>query len=145
MNVGDYVRTKNGEIGKLVNVEVYYVLGQNDKDKYSCVLFKNDYVPALVLNDFIIKKGQLIDLIEVGDYVNGLPVESIGGIWNDENDIRVWLGVATYGKKSDLPNHKYVVKDEFENDYDLKFRCITPKDIKSIVTKEQFENMEYKI
>ena len=114
MKVGDYVRTKNGEIGKLVNVEIYYVLGQNDKDKFSCVLFNNSYVPCIVSNNFIIKKGQLIDLIQVGDYVNGEKVCAIG-----ENSGDVYI--------RDL--------QEF----------ILAKDIKSIVTKEQFESMEYKV
>ena len=114
MKVGDYVRTKSGEIGKLVNVEVYYVLGQNDKDKFSCVLFNNSYVPCIVSNDFIIKKGQLIDLIEVGDYVNGERVINI------------------------IKEHKYLEVSDEEV-------IIDEEDIKSIVTKEQFESMKYKV
>ena len=119
MKVGDYVRTKNGEIGKLVNVEVYYVLGQNDKDKFSCVLFNNSYVPCIVSNDFIIKKGQLIDLIEVGDYVNGEKVTKV---------------------VLDSIECNYI-----ELDYSYNKHLIRNKDIKSIVTKEQFESMEYKV
>ena len=114
MKVGEYVRTKNGEIGKLVNVEIYYVLGQNDKDKFSCVLFNNSYVPCIVSNDFIIKKGQLIDLIEIGDYVNGERVINI------------------------IKKHKYLEVSDEEI-------VIDEKDIKSIVTKEAFESMEYRI
>ena len=126
MKVGDYVRTKNGEIGKLVNVEVYYVLGQNDKDKFSCVLFNNSYVPCIVSNDFIIKKEQLIDLIEVGDYVNGSRVEEI----------------------EEYNGEKYLYLEEMEysnanQDY-INVYC-KQEYIKSIVTKEQFESMEYKI
>lgn len=121
MQVGDYVRTKSGEIGKLVNVEVYYVLGQNDKDKYSCVLFNNNYIPAIVSNEFIIKKGQLIDLIEVGDYVNGYMVENIDAGLNGDI-IEIATG-TNYFQSPSLYN----------------------EDIKSIVTKEQFKEMEYKI
>jgi len=115
MKVGDYVRTKSGEIGKLVNVEVYYVLGQNDKDKFSCVLFNNSYVPCIVSNDFIIKKGQLIDLIEVGDYVNGRIVDEF--IYLDKLGL---IGLSELEKE------------------DEKF-------IKSIVTKEQFEAIKYEV
>ena len=118
MKVGDYVRTKNGEIGKLVNVEIYYVLGQNDKDKFSCVLFNNSYVPCIVSNDFIIKKGQPIDLIETGDYVNGLKVDEIDekGIYN-YNSYDGWrVNIASCNEE-----------------------------IKSIVTSEQFSQMEYRI
>ena len=121
MKVGDYVRTKNGEIGKLVNVEIYYVLGKNDKDKFSCVLFNNNYVPCIVSNDFIIKKGQLIDLIEVGDYVDGLKVIDIVEHLHGHKDIIMTNGKFQWATSND--------------DYDIK----------SIVTKEQFESMEYKI
>lgn len=119
MKVGDYVRTKNGEIGKLVNVEIYYVLGQNDKDKFSCVLFNNSYVPCIVSNDFIIKKGQPIDLIEVGDYVNGSYIYSIV----EEN------------KNTGQPRVLFTEEDG----------VLGSGEIKSIVTKEQFERMEYRI
>ena len=126
MKVGDYVRTKNGEIGKLVNVEVYYVLGQNDKDKFSCVLFNNSYAPCIVSNDFIIKKGQLIDLIEVGDYVNGLKVSRVGGTYHGRKD-------------------KAIYCDRCVDKETGKWTMIYDDEIKSIVTKEQFESMEYKV
>ena len=129
MKVGDYVRAKNGEIGKLVNVEVYYVLGQNDKDKYSCVLFNNSYIPCIVSNDFIIKKGNLIDLIQVGDYVNRMLITNIwkdnetGNIEIEFNDKESYLYPKTCNYESKVSKYK----------------------IKSIVTKEQFESMEYKL
>jgi len=129
LRVNDYVRTNKGNIDKLTD--------------------KNIIIYEVALTGFgekpIKSSPNIIDLIEEGDYVNGLPVERVEGTWDNENDIRIWFGVATYGKKTDLPNHKYIVKDEFENDYELRFRNIAPKDIKSIVTKEQFESMEYKV
>lgn len=60
----------------------------------------------------------IIDLIEVGDYVNGYLVLNV----LDFNDNTRILSL--------------------ERIYDNK---ITEEDIKSIVTKEQFENMEYRI
>lgn len=59
----------------------------------------------------------IIDLIEVGDYVNGYLVEDVGN---------TFLNIATGSNYFQKPTI-------FEND------------IKSIVTKEQFESMEYKI
>jgi len=61
-----------------------------------------------------IKIGKLIDLIEVGDYVNGERVINI------------------------IKKHKYLEVSDEEV-------VIDEKDIKSIVTKECFEGMEYKI
>ena len=90
MNVGDYYRTKYG-INKLTEGKC-------------------------VLNDIIKSSPNIIDLIEVGDYVNGYRITTIGsnGIYAED-----------------------------ENGYLIKM--FTKEDIKSIVTKEQFESMEYKV
>ena len=64
-----------------------------------------------------------IDLIEVGDYVNGLRINSITEV--DENhDVRLVWNLTTYG------------------DDDISF---SNEEIKSIVTKEQFESMKYEV
>lgn len=65
----------------------------------------------------------IIDLIEVGDYVNGYKVVEI-----DE-----------YGPISS-PKQKYL-----KVDCSKLFNALYIENIKSIVTKEQFESMEYKI
>ena len=142
MNVGDYVRTKNGSFTK-----IKAICEQRWKEPeciYSRVLCEDNEIYEYP--KYIKSSPNIIDLIEVGDYVNGLPVERIGRTLDDENDIRVWFGVATYGRTIlNQINHRYTVKDEFEDDYSLRFRCIKPEDIKSIVTKEQFSQMEYKV
>lgn len=61
----------------------------------------------------------IIDLIEVGDYVNGFRVEYV---YNPTGNKVLWI------KLSCNPI------DNYEN-----------KDIKSIITKEQFEQMSYKV
>ena len=95
MKVGDYYRTKYG-INKLTEGK--------------CVL------------DNIIKSSpNIIDLIEVGDYVNGHRIEEIS--------------INKYDVK--------VLYYEIPSDYGYKE--MLAKQIKSIVTKEQFENMEYKV
>lgn len=105
LNVGDYVRTDIGEIRKVVRVtDDLYVL---DKD----VVFAH--------KDKIKKSNpNIIDLIEVGDYVNGRIV-----------------------CKNDEENYLYLIGF----DADGNFYEDSIKDIKSVVTKEQFEQMEYKI
>lgn len=68
---------------------------------------------------FIIGKPSfnIIDLIEVGDYVNGYYVEDV---------LKAFVNVAVGSNYFQSPT-------------------IYEKDIKSVVTKEQFENMKYRI
>ena len=109
MEVGEYCRTDKGKIGKIVHFE------PRDKYPYSYdrVILDTEGHKRTTRN--IIKcSPNIIDLIEVGDYVNG---EEIIQVINDGKMSRVKSIDGTY----------------FEND------------IKSIVTKEQFESMEYKV
>ena len=64
-----------------------------------------------------------IDLIEVGDYVNGLRINSITEV-DDNHDVRLVWNLTTYG------------------DDDIAF---SNEEIKSIVTKEQFESIKYEV
>lgn len=110
MNVGDYVRIKNKAgwccIGKIVNINEF----REPDMKYCIDIQGEDYI--FVPEDMIAKSSpNIIDLIEVGDYVNGYEVTS-----KDQ-----FLGFG---------NHDwYMINDE----------------IKSIVTKEQFSQMKYKV
>ena len=69
--------------------------------------------------DIIKASHNIIDLIEVDDYVNGSKVQEIG---------EGYVEIEEYsGLNNDMP---FVVKTE---------------DIKSIVTKEQFESIKYSL
>ena len=112
-----YVRTKKG-IAKIVEIfdkenEPYYGA------KYRTDTFLEIYYDSEYIGDEDISKSShnIIDLIEVGDYVNGLKVIDIV-----ENDIYI----------SDYYAESYIGMAKV-------------KDIKSIVTKEQFSQMEYKV
>lgn len=99
-----YVRTKKGEIfdcyeSEQMHKPIYYP----KKSK------TNGYIDY---NEVYKKSNNIIDILEVGDYVNGEKV-------TDKFDYLLVFGNADY------------YKDENE--------------IKSIVTKEAFESMEYKI
>ena len=119
MKVGDYVRTKDGKLAKIVKIDF-----DDEEQKDICIFDKEiilyyeytaDNCYKEEVDIYIIKSSpNIIDLIEVGDYVNEEYV--------------------TYINKKD--NYVDVGYD------DLMLRA---KDIKSIVTKEQFEAMEYKI
>lgn len=115
---GMYVRTIYGKISKIVNTQVvHYSTGDeiyySDDEKYP-----ND----CLCEREIVKKASHnpIDLIEVGDYVNGCKVCEID-----------------YAERG-----KYVMVED--NDPGWKSMYFN-NDIKSIVTKEQFSQMEYKV
>lgn len=123
MNVGEYARLKNGEIVKMVDVKVYYVLGQNAKDDYSCVTSKNNDFPSLIQNDFIVKKGKIIDLIEKGDYANGYLVIEEPYTYHDIKFISVDTQDSWGWGKGEMP----------------------AENIKTIVTHEQMEAIQYRV
>lgn len=136
MKIGDYVRNKYG-IAKIIDIKT------NDKGIDICY-FDNDIVFIFdtklkeekyrthilpLANNVDINKIKhslnIIDLIEEGDYVNGMKVFEV--MKNPETD--------------DIKEHLIVFVNEIKNE----LYTIYGNEIKSIVTKEQFESMEYKL
>lgn len=107
IKVGEYVRTRKGKID---------IFSKIDDEELMAICEKNKYW----LSEITKHKEKLIDLIEVGDYVNGARVGDID-IDNDEEE-----GTG----------EKYLWCNE---------RAIFEEDIKTVITKEQFKNMEYKV
>ena len=140
LEVGMYIRTDKGFIAKVKEFKHHYTKGTRLVDDYSvkevvenylsldgnqCRLIESiDYsIPPCYPSDeeldeiksHILKASyNIIDILEEGDYVNGLPVRFV-----EEN--RVDIGQA--------------------EDY----LWLKNEHIKSIVTKEQFEQMLYKV
>ena len=132
---GMYVRTKWG-IAKIREIEVVEeILGREVQpitiyyvdrcfqpiDETKC--FKEDIAKA---------SNNIIDLIEVGDYVNGYKVIKIGDLSCYDNRI----------------GSKYIEIDfnvENDNEHWCEDTTLQNPDIKSMVTKEQFESMSYKV
>jgi hypothetical protein len=113
IEVGEYIRTKNGEIA--------IFRGYNER-KASQWIYKLEFQkrksPKYCAEGYIVKHSKnIIDLIEVGDVVKTGVNKSFLHI------------LAT---RKDLEHFKKVYK----NDQDL---------IKSIVTKQQFSNVEYRL
>lgn len=80
-------------------------------------------------NHEIVKASyNIIDILEVGDYVNGSEVLGFENEYIEEDDKYVPFGIIT--ENCYLDNNK---------------SWIIEKDIKSIVTKEHFEQMAYKV
>ncbi len=76
---------------------------------------------------YIVKHSKnIIDLIEVGDYVNGMQIDEF-----DDVEGNIFLGFPIY--------------DDGLMDCISEFRPLSTVEIKSIVTKEQFTQAEYKI
>ena len=118
LKVGMYVRFKNNKniqyIGKIVNINEY----REPCFKYVVqVSWYDDYI--FIGDEDILKASfNLIDLIKVGDYVNGEKVTSAEPV--DKNDTGRYLGFGDYD---------YYIHDN--------------EDIKDVVTKEQFNLMKY--
>ena len=113
INLGDYVRTTIGEIGKIIDCP------EQLKQDYGNWLWleKKEEQRPIRKEDIKTSSQNIIDLIEVGDYVNGEEV-------NFADVIETW------------GNEKYCWTET---------GSISSRSIYSIVTKEQFEAMEYKI
>ena len=121
IEVNEYVRinmdNRNcigiGRVSRIVNETIYVKMN----NKYNLpVSFQIDKV--------VNHSKQLIDLIEVGDYVNGREVKHIA----------MFEGFPDYPKLI-FTDKKYLIPGE----------TIENKDIKTIVTKEQMANIEYKV
>lgn len=104
IKVGEFIRTKDGRI--------YQVDSSNDEWALSDIFYK-----------VIVKhSSNLIDLIQCGDYVNGIKIISI---------------------IQQADTMKTIFLCGFDNDYlDIKLKN---RDIKTVVTKEQFESISYKV
>lgn len=136
MNIGDYVRTNYG-ICKVKNIENFNDSKIISFDRFSGFMTKfNDSPEGTLFNELVINKesdldeinfsSNIIDLIEVGDYVNKNKIVHIQEESPDYPKRLLFAGVD-------------------ENNIDDVWEVYNKDDIKSIVTKEQFESMEYKI
>lgn len=109
IEVGDYVRSKNGSIGKVTKIE---------DDKY---LYENKELITFIGN--VVKHSKnIIDLIEVGDFVNGYRVLEMFKFQNDKYAFTIC--------KSDFKSICGICSEE---------------DIETILTKEQYSQNCYTV
>lgn len=120
IEVGEYVRTpEEGYIGKLVerieNALNYYKIDVG-REIIHCDNSRDNYIYSR--EGFGLKHSKnIIDLIEKDDFVNGCKVYEV-----DKRGITVYQKVEHTG---------------------IDYNFISVDEIKSIVTKEQFKNIEY--
>ena len=125
IEVNEYVRTKNGEIGIF---DRYSSRKENSlyKSPFNCFIkIKNRKTPLQCCEDYIVKHSkQLIDLIEIGDYVNGREVKHIA----------MFEGFPDYPRLIFVDETHLIPDDTCEND-----------EIQTILTKEQMMANCYKV
>ena len=110
IEVNEYVRTRAGHIYKITNIDENRLIYWN---KIQCGWSEQQ------LEDIIVKHSkQLIDLIEVGDFVNGMEILHI-----DDNKLYV----------------------EWSIEFEEFTGFLENKDIKTILTKEQYIANCYKV
>ena len=119
IEVGEYIRTINGTIFKIIdgNSDNYDI----DFSYFKLEFLEDEWFESNRYNDngYFFNKRNIVyhsknitDLIQTGDYVNGKKVVSVG-----------------YGGAVNVEGFKF----------------IKPNDIKTIVTKEAFCNAEYRV
>ena len=112
IEVNDYVRTKNGVIDK---VDALYGMIKNTVHLENQKWFDT--------KNIVNHSKQLIDLIEVGDYVNGhLVVEISKNAYNQK------IVITEVDGKDGAIRHHYLERN-----------------IKNVVTHEQMQSIEYKV
>lgn len=125
IEVGEYIRTKDGYIAKCTDTDGDYtkLYWFNSKiDKISGIPVYDIHEEQL--NNIILKHSKnIIDLIEVGDYVNGNIVYELL-----DDEIELLAGKIRKKRLHFITGH-----------------LIDEEEIKSIVTKEQFKEMEYRV
>lgn len=118
IEVGEYVRTKRGYIRKVI---------RRDMDKHILldIGFEGaNYLTKVEEKEDIVKHSKnIINLVEVGDYVNGYKVISV------DYDV--------------IDNKTECIELDLNNNYQYNF--ISTNQIKTIITKKQFSNIEYEV
>lgn len=116
IEVNEYVRTDRGEIAKVTSVvkeTLGEILGANE---YRSIGFCN--IEPYVYGNIVKHSKQLIDVIECGDFVNGMEILHI-----EDNKLYV----------------------EWDNEFEEFTGFLENKDIKTILTKESYIANCYKV
>lgn len=131
LKVGMYVKYTRGAINGYVPPRIAKITDCSDKD-----LIKIDNGQVILKADILKASYNIIDLVEVGDYVNGYKIDYIN------------LKCETPFLRSNQPyrvdNTLYSTLIEKGKDYNQPLHFYN-EDIKTILTKEQYESNVYRI
>lgn len=124
LKVGDYVRTDKGRIAKIK--DIYNGIADCDNWLYETYDEYIDFISldnkGYITKDIIKASDKLIDVVEENDFINGFRV----------------LEIMKNNRKEESSTMVYC---EFGNGFIGYYN----EDIKSIVTKEMFDQMSYKV
>lgn len=135
LEVGMYVRTKEGIIAKCIYVNKEYCFGcigyGFDKNVYK----KSSNLSNYGIEETITKHSKdIIDLIEVGDYVNGHKVIEM----SNDGEITTDYSIDCTYADCDYDDN-WIVAGDYENE------ILHNEDIKEILTHEQYNSNKYVI
>ena len=126
LKVGDYVRTKRGNICKVIYIgeSSSYITRSGRKVSYKERYYLDGNRISITSPYIKSHSPNLIDLIEVGDFVNGKRVIATENRINDNGE-------------------KVILIENYDEWTDNGI--VSNKDIKIILTKEQYEQNCYKV
>lgn len=130
LEVGEYIKLKDGLIGQFYNIEEGYdgnIIVNFEEFAYEYEDVKQFY------EDIVKHSKNLIDLIEIGDIVNGYRIlEMVNSIYKKSKWILIY--------KNEREKYERWI---YIKEYDGKIH--TQDDIKTILTKEQYMQNCYKV
>ena len=95
-----------------------------------------------MIKAIVLHRPNLIDLIEEGDYVNGYRVKETG-IYTEKEVVEIYAVCHNLKEiENKLVNKKWYVLDNVDL---MPLRNCKNDSIKSVVTKEQFNSVMYKV
>ena len=122
IEVNEYVRFNNGEIGKVIDI----------KENPSRIVYSK-YGEIGLISDIVKHSKQLIDLIKVGDIVNGMEVLDIKKIVKDIEPFK-----TIYSKEK-------ISICVFISEAGAYYIDVKDTDIETILTKESYMANCYKV
>lgn len=127
LQVKEYVRTKDGKIDKILDYSfgcnIWHCKNGMCIDECNCI--------GVHLKDIVKHSKNIIDLIEVGDYVNGYKVMQIeDSIYKNSKRILIY-------KNEKEKYERWIYIQEYDGEIH------TQDDIVTIWTKEQLKSIEY--
>ena len=130
LEVGQFARLKSGYICKIININDF----REPNMKYGV---EANYLKDVMFigDDDVVKASyNIIDILEVGDYLNGFIVNEIE---RDNTNTIIKIGNSTFNV---LENEEiYTPSNDKNNGYEKIEK------LKSIVTHEQMEQIAYKV
>ena len=121
LEVGQFARLKSGYIVKVLNVKDNWI---ETDTKFITRTFPKDFVKA---------SYNIIDILEVGDYANGYYISKI---W-EKDEITHYVNETPIKRKE----REIVIQAPSYGGIEI----LKNKNIKSVITHEQIEQMEYNV